>query len=862
MNLIIFELLYKFDNYVFINNLTTTFNTSWMYFDSFFFTLFKEKNQTNQSRFGKKIIFFSTVKSVDDYYYYKLVKGESSNLVFNKELMSIEKNLTLKADKKMWTFIYNEFNNNFFSELNSEESFFQKKQPIMVTVHYQIYSFLFKIFTFFNIKLIGSQKIFDLITDHNQDPFFTFWKNIIISKRAFFYINHFWERSFLMQDTLLKKSNSKISKILNPYTNVYESNRGMWILYNFLVYRTYTNNYILWDFTDVQDFAFDKNFFFLWDYKWAFKKYPNIMIKARLMDWKNYFKNRLLMPMLQYPSSYTYVKSPQVYGWSWEKALSYFPTYILQAENNNMYLDKFVAGYSWFFKAGETYFDNLNLLEKQWYWSTHINYGQYDYLIFDFPWYQMAYMTSVISYTWFAIEMLILEEYSSSRKFQYYIWKYDTMFQFYQDPYLKKNLWADLLFKKKPLERLKVLRDPIDDMIVIVPKEWITSLIFGYNPSIHFFHTPKWFLDLNDNTDFYLQIKADTREDQRWESLDYVSTFYMYNYHNKLKPNVSLFTKDNYKVLYLGHFISFINEKIHNDPGYINSLFNFTYYPAKKTNFNYLGLMDIFYDTQLPPINFSWSPFSSIEYWTEWLKFEENIDFIRRILIQLYKNIEFGLKDIKFTKIMFSKYNIWYSNSTQTHFYITIKLPEIKFISNMLIPFFNFMLYNFEIPDIYKNYYLWFIYKLPKNIWFELFMWTVPRLELVCFNDCNNTLWFVILQKLDNFCSPIPLDFFFLNSNLKSYPDTIHTITHKNQLLPTNFFEKSVFTDYSENEIKKFLILWGLTRHYLNDDFTHDVEFLMALASINNNKYQNPELQRYKDYVIKSNLYKQPGTTR
>ena len=182
-----FEIFFQSLNYGYIFNVGSYIphyvSNPYNFFTYFFF---KKKNASTANSLDKcqylflnsdkkTRVFLSAVSSIDDFYYYKLVKNSTHIAPFNKELMNYEQKIFKKTKNKMSNLYYNKIEDYFFDyDDDGDIAYYQKKhQPFLLgKADFSLKNLLLQNVTFFNFTAIKFWIFLELFFGHWSVLFF------------------------------------------------------------------------------------------------------------------------------------------------------------------------------------------------------------------------------------------------------------------------------------------------------------------------------------------------------------------------------------------------------------------------------------------------------------------------------------------------------------------------------------------------------------------------------------------------------------------------------------------------------------------------------------------------------------------
>ena len=791
------------------------------------------------------------------------MKSKLDNFPASAELKIKNIELYNKLNWKADTIIYFNFFDFATPNSNFEEASYVKDYEPFNHLSWKIIDFLW------HEEVYGPDGFYALnwmYWEYLHDIYYYLNSQMILSEKYFFYLSSFREWAFWMVSTIFswepKKSLTNWTKKLEAG----EYRHGLDIVYSFFWYRSKNDNYLLRDYQDIQDFAIDKNFFLTWRYWKPWRKTFDTFAYAGLYSEEHHRTTRLILPMLHYPSKYSSLKSSLTYFWTRERSLSVFPDCAMCRDDSNYVLDSLSNWYTRMFKTGRTYFDFLFFIEKQRHYAANIDYGGYDYLVADIHVWQAVYFPHPDAGARFALQALITRNHTHAGDFQSFIYNYDWEFNFTRNPIAKKYLKAKFLLKRNRLEWIKLFRDMPDEIPFLDLQEKILAAFFGYNSSLQMFYKPKWSLSLFTKMDFYVAMTRSFYEDERREEVDDMATQKIFDYLNTPSLDYSHFIE--YKAFkappfYIGSILHFLNEKIHNDPGYFHSLLNFTFENIKSKSFSVFDFFDVIYTTNLITKNYSWFTFYSPWSFIEWSRLNYPKIFFLYLYEELFYLLRYYWIEIKpmamtdtvigFTRVRYSTCHLKIAPV-----FFTIEFPELIPYCDKILEFFTFVHDDFHIliDWKYEKFFHLILSYLPSIIRNE-FMWSHPRMEISYFASTNKFIKVACVDWYSAKPSFLPLNFFLFNTQGNISPLWINRIKLENCPFESPLISKDLFVEYTPEEIIPFLKVWGI--HQFNNPkyFNLDSDFLLTLATINNNQYRINKigLQRYQDYVIKRTTF-------
>lgn len=915
-------------NIIITNFITICFsNLSQIFFfkiDSLQFANVSNNKLINKNFENKPFIYFSYLEGFDNI---------SSNIILNyPNVNSTTKILNVedykKLDQQYLTLLDREFYNKLLkdnNEFNYWPFLYEFEDDVPYLKNNKFESWVYYNYNWFNYFDIGYRwATNDLVWTFYYEPFFYFWTKNYQSLDEFWLICFFRQWALLLEDWIFPTTVVKKKVIFTPLQKMFhpsELRSGLKVfkrLYDFKATQSFSY-YV--NFTDVQDYALDKNFLHIWNYWIGAKHNLNIFTSNGGTGLLNFFREKLYTPRVHVSSKY--FRNDIGFGSYNTRLINFvfFPDMTLLNGLFSPAFDDMTSGYNWFFHFGDTFMDSTMALNLIWYQLTYNLWGSFDYLVQDYSFYQPTYFSDNLASVRIPMILLVCKKYNSPSHMNMFIWDYNTVFQFKKFK-TYKNLRGEIFYPLSQLQRLEKLWDvqPIDQKLF----EWerLATLFFGYNYSQFPINYPIWFKTLNSDVNGLFQTfqydfeeDKDSEETFRW-LIDEQSRL-NYNYNS----NISIYFNELEIPNFISTLYNYINEKVFDNPGYYYTNRNRSQ-PFKTFNsFSWLENISLLYIEYLPQQHYNWkiSVFGYNIFDWNLIQNLQNQNIIDEIVYVLSNTIKIGFKNqIFLTKIQAITHRLFFAHRPigDNAFYIELDFAAVLLFLKLRIP--DFFLFN--CMDV-------LIIKIDSLL--EYFT------NLIRYSSLNKLL---LLQEnfsfLNNFLS---LQFFKFNNYFQNYFNNliilkpfINLINYSLNLLTAYFFEydhktiilKSyILTDvdykyavccavwiefrllplvfylpfFSLNEvdymiIKRFVIshkdlntfstsdffknlhnfsdfenftnIWLI--HELNKTALNERKLLSLVNAINNVdtwplKLRSLEYQRYNTYVLKHSCYKSSG---
>lgn len=458
---------------------------------------------------------------------------------------------------------------------------------------------------------------------YTWEPFAFFWEDIW--KPLFELFVSCELRSWTMQmDEVLMRLPQKIKALKKKYSknldfifpplwfmqhsNSYKySIKIFYIFIDFATIKKY-GNYL--NITDVQTYAFDKKFVYLWNYwrpefNWDNDYFTHFWLFKRLQYYWLYHAN----PHFIFTSRLTSMDGQYTSFYTWSFYSSLFPDNALQGSVLNNFIEFLTPPYGDFFQPGHNYMDGLEMVEWWRFQATDVFWGDFDSFVYDYEVYNRAYTTENNAVVWVPIMHLLTKTtYNDVKDFDMYIKNYNKVFKFLDDPKYKKMFKEDELFPLKPLEWLKWFWDVNNMFRRIHIKEWWVLGLFGYNSSENNLNYPHWYNELGDSSLYFLSLNYQLEDEKWWDMFQWSSLLAMgANRQLKNLLPISIYCKEQpYVRPTLYSFYYLLQEWIWDDPGFLLTSFQWGEKPIVFNGFSWNGFSNLIYSEQYPYWHFSW----------------------------------------------------------------------------------------------------------------------------------------------------------------------------------------------------------------------------------------------------------------
>ena len=450
----------------------------------------------------------------------------------------------------------------------------------------------------------------DLLSSFYYEPFFFFRDKIEQALDDYWLITFFREWTLLFDMWVFRDEeeikNRKI--IYQPLANLYhksELKSGLKVFKRIFSYKDKQkfSSYLILE--DVQDLSLDKNFLHIWNYWIGAWHEHNIFGRRRWAGKINFLREKLYSPFTHIPSQHYWNDQAYRSYNTWSLNFAFFPDISMMWGHYNVQYDLAAGEYNWFFHFGDTYMDAAVSLKLLKYQITINTWGEFDYLVQDFNFYQPTYFADPVATIRLPMILLMCRKYTSPSNMNVHIWDYNSVFQFKQHKSYA-DVKGEILFPLTSLDRLEYLWDvpPIDQRMHSFDR--VINAYFGYNQSEYLMNYPKWYSNYFDTMNFYFAMLYESEEDKNVELL---STRLIDSLHEKkynYNSNISIFFNKLDFNLPLKNLFHYLNEKIFDDPGYATTPITWNENFHKFNKINWMTEYSLFHFEILPSAHFNW----------------------------------------------------------------------------------------------------------------------------------------------------------------------------------------------------------------------------------------------------------------
>lgn len=780
-----------------------------------------------------------------------------------------------------------------FSKINIDLE--QDHAPILDLEKKELIKFNFWLYNFFTRKRWGfiisvfeGWIIYELMSSFQWQNFFLFWTKISKSLRQFQWENSLRNWVFLMDEHLFSFGKKKKSILINlkNLQTCFEMWTGLKILKKFFRFYLRTKSKFLEQLVDVQSYIFDKNFYYLWNYRKAFLKKFDFMLKGWMLWRTQAIWNWLILPSIQFPSQFSNLNWPYKSIRANIFSTGLFIFNIPQMGLSSFFLDFCTLGYNRFFWAAWNYIDSLELLQSWKYQVSHVYWGPFESMVTDYKIYQGAYFIDSIGTLWLPLMILLSRDYKSWNQFWKYMVTYANIFQLKLEPTYKKKLKSSELFSLSKYDWLKKFWDwlPIEEKVH--NWAWVSSIFFGYNKSFIVLNDPYWINLMGFSSTFPKQIKHHRHIEDEVISLQKKIRSSLNLKYLRKNFNFSIFFESYSSYFYINNYLNFFYEYIYDEVPYFESHFKEPFLGKGISYFSLFNFFRLFYSYDTWLTNKLWIDFlisnSALNYqWFNFIKFfKTSKTYFLDISLDLERRIDYIISSSLWWIGLIS--NGWIGLVYSLNFNL-----KNNFLFNFIERFMFFYWYTvclFFDFLINKNFLSWHIYlsfikflefygvwpedsaPLQKIIvvlcahffYWNLF-WTQPIVKTNHFHFIKLNLSVLSLESVNYTCEPFQYRYFVFYSSFNK--DLFVQTIRRNlftSLIFNNIFIKENFSNISFQDYENFLLFWLINYQNNLHYQPNSLNFILELNEFStwDLKKKFLELERYNNFILRQKTYK------
>lgn len=878
-------------------------------------------NNRNLKTFNQPFIFFSYLEGFDSL---------TTNILLNNHnnknsISTLDINNYKTLDNKLLTNIDMNFYNKLLQHnttFNYRPTLYEYEDWVPYLVNQKFEARVYNNYDWLKIFDISYQwATNDLIRTFYYEPFFFFWEKTYQSLEDYRIVCFFWQRALLLDEWVFPTTtvNKKVIfiplKKLSHYSELKSGLKILKRLYDFKASQSYS--YFI-NFSDIQDYALDKNFLHIWNYWIGARHTLNIFTTNGSTGILNFYREKLYTPWTHFSSSY-YRKDVgyKLYN-SRLINFGFFPDLALLYRWFNPSFDDSTSGYNWFFRFGETYIDATISLKLIRYQLSYNLWGSFDYLVQDYSFYQPTYFADNTASVRIPMILLVCKNYNNSNHMNMFIRDYNAVFHFKKYK-IYKNLKGEIFYPLNKYRRLEKLWDvqTVEQKMYLV--ERLSNLFYGYNYSEFAINYPNWFnMYIGDvNVSFQL-LHYDKEEDKQTEEIFRKSVKQISKIDYNYNTNMSIYFNSINLPRNLQTYYTYINEKLFDDPGYYYTRRNWSKPFYNLTNFTWLENFSLLYAEYIPDPHYNWkiSVFGIEVFNWNLMKNSQEQKLSSEIINALTSTFKFGFKNFNLTtqiqaithRLFFSAWLIsdtalyfeldfgpllcvlwsWYDLTSINNFIDSLFSKIYNFFDQPIIYFYDkiIKILNFQVTNLFEftnqflnwyelnisNKYLNIYLAFPFSKFINLSTHIIQTILLYFFEYEHKTVVLKSLKLLNNnytyvACSAIiiefrflPIDFYlpFYNFNEQNYWiiwKSVLQYENSNYISTNNYFNNL----HNFKDFKHFTEIWLINELIKNDvKQSHNIFIVTAINNINNKdqKLKSLEYQRFNTYVAKHRYYK------
>jgi hypothetical protein len=814
----------------------------------------------------------------------------------------------------------------FYSKLTKE------KQLLILSNLYEFYDYapyktnlslndyFYKNFNWLNnINLYFYKNIYQLIVNFYFEPFFFFRPQIEQTLADFWFICFFWEWSLFFDNrvfdsTLVWNDPNAIVPDLSHLKHVNELKAGLKIIWTIRNYKEVNFFSYYLDFSDIQSFVFDKNFFSVWNYWVGASHELNIFGSENMTGLINFLWEKLYTPGVNFDSKYQrLVKGYDIFPTRLLR-FGFFPDATMFIGHMNPGYDWITTGYNWFFHFGENYLDSNLSLELVRFQISENYWGNFENIVEDyFPHQSVYFSDNLLALRLPLILLLAKNDYKSEKDLALFMLDYNTVFKFTAFKTFG-TLSAETLFTLEPTQWLKYLHDIQSVDQKFFSQERLINLFFGYNSSNSLVNQPAWLAPLTSISQFYSTLRFDAAEITYIEELAQKLTVYTNsdNYAFTAKPSIYFALQQPQAI---NSLILYLNEKYFDDGGYFKSAHQRTDNFYSFSTFNWQNNFYLFYSEVLPAPHYTWrisvlnwvifelNLVNFKDYLDTLLKFKELLpeiftlsfttkfsdplfvlvthgwiihslssyitNSVLTFWVDLYKLFKF-FKDlygptrfdffflhlIEEIKCNLNYFSNWYQITAKT-FAQSIYITLIKSLPDNIFSFPLMFYYSLLHSD---NYFIKIIFEYINIFYYSMFTYSIPICYIDIYYFQKPNLIVTSLKSMNFTTKPLPIEFYFPFLFIFTNDQAIIRIfTNPQFIMQPTFLDGKPVSVNNFTEIQDFISTLAVVRvNNLENSFRKTDKLVQILNStnFNNKKVDWLEYDRYINYVVKKNCYK------
>ena len=876
-----------------------------------------------------KNIFFSD-SSIDWYIYYKTV-WKYNRIPKNLLIQKLDLPENFFDEQKQ---IERSFKNKFWSEVpyswffyDTEDRYqddilipYEKNEYIVRTVEAEMnpYSPWYWYYGWC-ISSTFYYEVFHFIWGTREQSMFDFWTLMSIWSRATVFQHIIYAQPGEMEG--LRKAGLKYFQS-GAHDMLYALVRIFWQLFE----RLREKQEILHELTDIIINNFDKNFSHAWSYMRRFegsdKTFLDYADKTGMTCWLQKLRTLLLEPTLQHLSPFTINNNP--YSDSYEKAIymSVYPESLIPKGRFNEKMDGWDCHYNWFFHSGYTYMDGAAILDNWRYYSTRVEYGDFDFMFEDFPFYQPAYLTDFSTVLRIPFLDVLLWDDLPRGDYRVYLYNYNNMFEFTRNPNVQLNYHVDKLFHLTNDERLELFHDEVQIDQKLFQSERLACLFHGYNVSSIVNNNPAWYTsfwyaeDLKESMGLYTEFdevweRYQNKLIRSWNLKYYDHPIYMHSKFSKFSTYLEFFNQH--------LFMQYFNQKLYDDVGFFFTSImrgeqNISWSPYLNFNNFIIKYTDLF---SFP--NQTWASFYSVFKFLDisYLKYDRSIFWYdgeeNRYIYNFFKDLfEIGWRETLVREVFMRHRNVFnYAANCPRYigFYFLIRLDKIlglffdlNYILNAWIFYpLHFFIYSewpifsFFTKEQFIEFFFFFkklleekkinveICNEPIETYFEILNYIYntktfqyifdlifkqiivtysPRISVTKLKYDKYPYNVSVIDFVDCTAKPVGLEFFFFF--LKRPKTDLFILNEHIVKLPFDIKLSDYFTNTEltfDQYLEKLILIMMVNQLLLDETKINSYNLNNIILELNDLNKQNIKLleySRYINYVLKHNLYCEP----